>query len=73
MALFPTHSLPPQHPHACTAIQQGGLPGVGGDGGEAVLHAAAHKHLGAHGRQALDDLQVVPAGGESMEHEQKQG
>lgn len=36
------------------------LPGVGGDGGEGVLHGAALEHLGAHGCQALDDVQVVP-------------
>jgi hypothetical protein len=35
-------------------------PGVCGDGGVGILHTATHKHLMAHGRQLLDDVQVQP-------------
>ena len=36
------------------------IPGVGGDGGVCILHAAAGKYAVAHGRQLRDDGQVQP-------------
>ena len=49
------HSVTPTHTHKRTRA-----PRVGRGGGVGVLHCAAGKHLGAHGSQGGDDVQMVP-------------
>lgn len=53
------HSQTFLHRIGCTTAAAA-PPGVRGDGGVCVGHAAARKHARAHARQGLDDVQVQP-------------